>query len=143
MPGFFNTKEKEEIVQAITEAEKLTSGEIRVHVEAKAGQDPRARAEQVFYKLGMDQTVDRNGVLFYLAVKDRRFVILGDEGIDRKTPADFWEKIKEEMAAEFVEGRFVSGVTKGIALAGQALAQYFPYQKGDINELTDEISGVD
>lgn len=140
MPDFFSVKEKEEIVQAIAQAEKRTSGEIRVHVEAKAGKEPMARAEQVFYRLGMDQTADRNGVLFYLAVKDRKFVILGDQGIDQKTPADFWEGIRDQMAAEFAEGRFVSGVIKGIDLAGQALAEYFPYQNGDVDELTNEVS---
>lgn len=141
MPGkFFSAREKEVIVRAIAEAEKKTSGEIRVHVEAKAGKDPLERAKEIFFQLGMDKTKEKNGVLFYLAAGERRFAVLGDEGIDRKVPHDFWEGIKEAMTVEFREGHFVSGLTRGISMAGEALARYFPYQRGDVNELSDEIS---
>jgi len=141
MSGLFKNKDKNLIVQAIVEAEKQTSGEIRVHVEARAGKEPMARAAEVFARLGMDKTQDRNGVLFYLAFKDRKFVVLGDEGIDQKTPDDFWEEIKDLMSTEFQAGRFASGLVTGINKAGEALAECFPYQKGDVNELSDEISG--
>lgn len=133
-------KDKDLIIQAIMAAEKMTSGEVRVHVEKKAGKDPFLRAQEVFQALGMDQTRERNGVLFFLAVAERKFVVLGDEGINNKVPADFWEGIKEVMAAEFKEGRFAEGLTEGIRLAGEALAKYFPYRRDDRNELPDEIS---
>lgn len=133
-------KDKDRIIQAIMEAEKMTSGELRVHVEKKAGKDPFLRAQEVFHALGMDQTRERNGVLFFLAVEERKFVVLGDEGIDNKAPADFWEEIKEVMAAKFKEGRFAEGLTEGIRLAGEALAKYFPYHHDDIDELPNEIS---
>ena len=139
--GFLSHKDKEEITQAIITAEKRTSGEIRVHVEKKGGKDPVLRAEEVFYELGMDNTKERNGVLFYLAAGERKFVILGDEGINNQVPDNFWEEIKRVMTAEFKEGRFASGLSAGIKLAGEALAQYFPYQQGDVNELPNEISG--
>ena len=78
--------------------------------------------------------------MFYLAVEDRRFVILGDEGINNKVPVDFWEEIKEAMAAEFKEGRFAAGLIEGIRRAGEALARHFPYRHDDRDELPNEIS---
>ena len=89
----------------------------------------------------MHNTQERNGVLFYLAVKERKFTILGDEGINNKVPDDFWEGIKNIMTAEFSQERFVSGLTKSITLAGDALAEYFPYRHDDVNELANEVSG--
>mgnify|MGYP002408761929 FL=1 len=110
-------------------------------MEKKGGKDPVLRSEEVFYELGMDNTKERNGVLFYLAAGERKFVILGDEGINNQVPDNFWEEIKRVMTAEFKEGRFASGLSAGITLAGEALARYFPYQQGDVNELPNEISG--
>ena len=139
--GIFNRKDKEVITRAIIAAEEKTSGEIRVHVERKAGPDPFRRAQEVFSELGMDRTSARNGVLFYLAAEERKFVILGDEGINQQVPDDFWETIKLTMTTEFKAGRFVDGLVKGISMAGEALARYFPVQSGDVNELSNEITG--
>lgn len=137
---FFSNKDKEKIIAAIEEAEKCTSGEIRVHVESGSGKDTIVRAKEVFEKLGMTKTALRNGVLIYLAVEDRKFAIIGDQGIDRAVPANFWEDTKEKMSALFQEGRFTDGVCLGIKLAGEHLAAHFPYQCNDVNELSNEIS---
>ncbi len=137
---FFSSKEKERIIAAIEEAEKCTSGEIRVHVESGSGKDPMARAKEVFEKLGMVKTELRNGVLIYLAAKERRFAIIGDQGIDRVVPANFWEETKEQMGIFFKEGRFTDGVCYGIKSAGEHLAAHFPCQRNDVNELSNEIS---
>lgn len=137
---FFRTREKEQIVAAIQKAETLTSGEIRVHVESHAGPDPVARASQVFEVLGMSKTALRNGVLIYLAVLDRKFAIIGDSGIDRVVPKDFWNDTKEKMQALFREGKFAAGVCLGITMAGGHLAQFFPCRADDRNELSNDIS---
>jgi len=88
----------------------------------------------------MHQTEQRNGVLFYLAVHDRKFAILGDAGINRLVPANFWDEIKETLLGYFKEGKFTEGLTKGILMAGEQLKANFPYQKDDVNELSNEIS---
>ena len=88
----------------------------------------------------MHRTEKRNGVLFYLAVKDHKFAILGDAGINALTPDDFWDHIKEHMAGFFKEGDFSGGLKEGILMAGKALKDHFPYEEGDVNELSDEIS---
>ncbi|MGE5528777.1 MAG: TPM domain-containing protein [Patescibacteria group bacterium] len=137
---FFDREEKRRLVAAIAAAERLTSGEIRLHVESDSGGDPVRRAQAAFTALGMDRTAARNGVLIYLAVRERKFAIIGDSGIDQKVPPGFWEETKEIMADHFRAGRFVEGVIHGIESAGAHLAAFFPRAADDLNELTDEIS---
>jgi uncharacterized membrane protein len=137
---FFKTRDKQRILAAIEQAEKLTSGEIRVHVESKAGDDTIGRAKEIFESLGMTKTELHDGVLIYLAVKDRKFAIIGDRGIDKAVPPNFWDETKEKMQALFKENKFADGVCLGITMAGEHLAKYFPYQSGDVNELSNEIS---
>jgi uncharacterized membrane protein len=98
------------------------------------------RAAWWFARLEMHKTEQRNGVLFYLAVKDRKFAILGDAGINAVTPDNFWDNIKEKMAERFAESDFAGGLREGILMAGLALKEQFPHQKEDVNELSDEIS---
>lgn len=137
---FFSTKDKEKIIAAIEEAEKCTSGEIRVHVESGSGKDIIVRAKEVFEKLGMTKTELRNGVLIYLATEERHFAIIGDRGINEVVPVNFWEETKEQMSNYFKEGRFVDGVCYGINTAGRHLAAHFPYKSDDVNELSNDIS---
>lgn len=137
----FSTAVREAIVNAIRSAEVSTSGEIQVHIESRCKGEVLDRAVKVFDTLKMHQTRDRNGVLFYLAVVDKRFAILGDKGINEVVPDDFWEKIKEHMTGLFKQGQFTLGLIDGIQMAGEQLGAHFPYQgDSDINELPDEIS---
>ncbi|WP_339874993.1 TPM domain-containing protein [uncultured Algoriphagus sp.] len=137
----FSTADREAIIEAIRSAEVSTSGEIQVHIESRCKGDVLNRAIVVFDTLKMHQTKDRNGVLFYLAVVDKRFAILGDKGINDVVADHFWENIKEHMASLFKNGQFTQGLIDGIQMAGEQLGQHFPYQgDSDINELPDEIS---
>ena len=136
----FSKTEQEAIVSAIKEAELNTSGEVRVHVESSFKGDVLDQAAFMFKKLGMLKTEQRNGVLFYLAAKNRKFAVLGDAGINAKVPEDFWEDVKATMLEEFKEGKLADGLVKGILMAGEKLKEHFPYQTDDVNELSDEIS---
>ena len=136
----FSEKELIRIKNAIKEAELNTSGEIRVHIEKRCKEEVLDRASGVFDMLKMQATEQRNGVLFYLATKDRKFAILGDAGINARVPNDFWDGIKNEMEGHFRESRFTEGLEKGILRAGEELKSHFPYEKGDVNELPDDIS---
>ena len=138
--NFFTTQEKEDITIAIKNAELDTSGEIRVHVENTCKGDVKDQAAYLFEKLEMQKTEQRNGVLFYLAIKNRKFAILGDVGINKVVPEDFWDDIRDHMLNHFRDNNFVDGLVEGIAMAGQQLKKHFPYQKDDVNELSDEIS---
>lgn len=137
---FFSKDDEERIVAAIKTAENRTSGEIRVHLENHTDKPNLEHAKSVFKKVGMNKTALRNGVLFYLAVQDHKFSIIGDKGIDAVTPEDFWDHIRDLMQEHFRTGNFVEGLVQGINEAGIALKKFFPREDDDINELTDEIS---
>lgn len=138
--SFFNKKQEKEIIKAIQKAEKNTSGEIRVHVESQPSEDHFSRAIAVFEELNMNQTKNRNGVLFHISPIDHNFTIVGDEGINAVTPNDFWDKIKHQVLNSYKKGKYKKGTIKGIKMTGKALKKYFPYEENDQNELPDEIS---
>jgi uncharacterized membrane protein len=137
---FLTQEEEQEIVEAIRVAEKNTSGEIRVHLEKTTTLDPYDRALEVFNELKMDQTQLKNGVLIYLAVKDRTFVICGDQGINDIVTNTFWDSTKDIMVAHFKNGNFKQGLIDGILRAGEELKKHFPWSEDDTNELSNEIS---
>jgi uncharacterized membrane protein len=137
----FLTKEEESaIVEAIRVAEKNTSGEIRVHIEATTSLDAYDRAMEVFHELNMDATELQNGVLIYLAVNDKTFVICGDKGINDVVAPDFWNCTRDAMISQFKIGNYKQGLIDGILNAGEQLKKHFPWQEGDTNELSNEIS---
>jgi uncharacterized membrane protein len=138
--SFFSREQQAQILAAVKEAELSTSGEIRIHIETNCPEDVLDRAAWLFGKLGMDKTAERNGVLFYLAVKDKKFAVIGDAGINAKVPAGFWNDTKELLAANFKQGQFTEGLSEAVILAGKQLKTHFPYTKDDVNELPDEIS---
>ena len=140
---FFTREEQEKILTAIKEAEKETSGEIRVHVETRVSGSVLDRAAWIFKKIGMHNTESRNGVLFYLAVKERKFAVIGDSGINKKVPENFWDSTMTVLQEHFRNGKFTEGLVEGIHLAGKQLKHHFPHKKDDVNELPDEISFSD
>src|SRR6218665_26353 len=137
---FLTKEEEQQIVEAIRLAEKETSGEIRVHLEKTTSGDAFARALEVFHLLKMENTKLQNGVLIYVAVEDHNFVICGDKGINEVVPADFWDCTRDAMALQFKTGNFKQGLIDGITRAGEKLQQYFPWEDGDSDELSNEIS---
>ena len=137
---FFTREQQEAIVRAIGEAEHATSGEIRVHIETSCKADVLDEAAWLFRKVGMQKTADRNGVLIYLAINDRKFAIIGDTGINSVVPLGFWDEIRDHMKQRFSENLFTEGLTEGIIMAGQQLKEHFPHTRDDVNEIADTIS---
>ncbi|MBR3426591.1 MAG: TPM domain-containing protein [Bacteroidales bacterium] len=138
-----NRDEDHRVVEAIRQAELNTSGEIKVHIENRCKGDVEERSLFVFDKLKLNETKLRNGVLIYLAVRDHKFAILGDEGINNVVEDGFWNDVKDLMQAHFKEGRFAEGLEAGIQRCGEKLKAFFPYQSDDVNEIPDEISYED
>jgi uncharacterized membrane protein len=128
------------VIAAISAAESKTSGEIRVHVERRSADGALATARRWYRRLGMDDTKERNGVLFYVAVDDREFAIVGGEGIHAKVGDAFWDALRDAMHEDFAKGDPASGLTRAIGEAGSRLAEFFPRRADDENELSDEIS---
>ena len=138
--GFFSAFDSDRIVKAIADAERRTSGEIRVHVTKRKPKDLEARAEKRFHLLGMVKTAERNGVLIYIAPKARRFRVVGDAGIHEKAGEAFWTEVASAMEEHFRRGEFTEGVVRGVERVGELLATHFPRQSDDRNELADEVT---
>lgn len=128
------------MVAAIQEAEKNTSGEIRVHFENHCKKEVMDCALRVFTELKMHKTALRNGVLIYIALEDKKLAILGDAGINAKVPEHYWDRIKDTMIEKFKAGQICEGVCEAVLAVGQELKAFFPYHSDDVNELPDEIS---
>ena len=138
----FLTKEQEQhIVIAVRKAEQATSGEIRVHIESKCKhENPIERAKEVFAKLKMHETELRNGTIIYVSTKDHKMAVWGDEGIHAKVGQSFWDDVLAVMTKYFKADDYESGLVDAVLMVGKKLKEFFPYQDGDINELSDDIS---
>ena len=137
---FLEALDQPRIVEAIRTAEQQTSGEVRVHVQPRAGGEIRTVAERTFERLGMTKTALRNGVLLFIACEEQRFVILGDKGIDEKVPAGFWDEIAAKLTIRFQHHEFTEGIVEAIHSAGEELRHYFPRAHDDVDELTNDIN---
>lgn len=141
VPAVFLSEEEEaRVVQEIETFEKRTSGELRVHLEPAVAGPILDEAKKTFEALGLTQTRERNAVLFFVALKEHRFAVLGDQGIDQKVPPGFWDAVVGRVSQRFSERRFADGLIEGIDMAGEALAQHFPPREDDQNELPNQIS---
>jgi len=141
--ALFTEEEQLQIRHAVEAAEKNTSGEIRVCIEKTCSEDVLERSAKYFYKLEMDKTKLRNGVLIYMATVDRKFAIIGDAGINAVVPPTFWDDVKAAMLEQFKYGKLIEGITIGVTMAGNHLKKYFPHGLDDKNELPDDIAFMD
>jgi len=136
---FLERLRHDDIVAAIREAEKKTSGEIRVFISHKAIEDPVVAAQSHFVRMGMDKTRDRNAVLIFVAPRSHKFAIIGDTGVHTRCGDSFWKEVAAEMSGHFKDGHFNRGLLHAIKKAGDLLAQHFPHRLDDQNELPDEV----
>lgn len=137
---FLTTAEEAEIIAAIRQAELKTSGEIRVHLEQDCKADVYKHALEVFHWLKMDNTKLQNSVLIYVAINKKQFVIYGDKGINNVVEANFWDSVKNHIEIQFKQGNFKQGIINGVLEAGKAMAEHFPWQHTDVDELPNTIS---
>jgi uncharacterized membrane protein len=134
---FFNKDEEERIMASIRMAETASSGEIRLYVESECADSVEKRTVEIFKKLKMFKTQQRNGVLIYIALDSRKFAIFGDEGIHKKMGFSFWTTEAATLKTFLSDGRIVDGVCKVALDIGEVLKSHFPYQSDDKNELPD------
>ena len=130
------------IVEAINEAERNTTGEIRVFVESRCNYvDAWDRAWQVFHHLEMSKTQHRNAVLVYIATLDKQVAIIADEAIFKKVGGpEYWVKELEMIKQGGRNQQLAQGVVNAINDIGVALHEHFPHKGGsNKNELPNEI----
>ncbi len=142
---YFTDDDFLKISNAIKEAEKSTAGEIRVSIKERfpltfGKADIRQIAEKEFYKLGMDKTRDRTGILLLLILEERSFYILADAGIHEKVGQAVWDEVRDKIQEDFRKGKFTEGITNGVKKVGEILARHFPIKPDDVNELTNEVA---
>ena len=128
------------IEAAIKSAEENTSGEIRVHIENRCKEEPLLCATKKFHQLKMHKTDLRNAVLFYVAVIDKKFAVVGDSGIHKHVPEGFWDTVRDKMLEKFKQEKFSEGLCEGIAMTGIELKNFFPHSHADKNELSNEVT---
>lgn len=141
--ALFTEQEQQQIRKAVEAAEKNTSGEIRICVEKTCSEEALDRAATYFKQLNMHKTKLRNGVLIYLSTVDRKFAIIGDAGINKAVPDNFWDQTKDLMLSHFKYGNLIEGIISGLKMAGEQLQKYFPSRDTDQNELPDDIAFMD
>jgi uncharacterized membrane protein len=139
--AFFTASQQQQMIDAIQEAERNTSGEVRVFIESKCNYvDPVDRAQEIFFQLKMEQTKDRNAVLLYMAIDDHQLALFADEGIYQRLGKDYWNAEVKKIIAHFKRDNYAEGICTIVTDIGNALKAEFPYDKqGDKNELPDEI----
>ena len=140
---FFTKEETEQVADTIKKTERQTSAEIKLVVVRHCWLGIKNKAARIFKKFDLDKTEQRNCVLILLVTTNREFLIYGDQGIHEKVGQDFWQDTSHKMASKFKVGEFGDGVCEGIKLIGEKLAYYFPYQAGDKNEISDEVTYED
>ncbi|MGH7264205.1 MAG: TPM domain-containing protein [Candidatus Rokuibacteriota bacterium] len=128
------------VARAVGGAETGTSGEIRVHLDARCPGDPMARAVALFERLGMTRTARRHGVLIYVAIQDRKLAVIGDAGVSSRVPAEYWDGLRDTLVAHFRERRPRDGLVAAVREVGETLRRHFPRGRDDENELTDDVS---
>lgn len=137
----FSEEEQQQITEAVRNAERRTSGEIRVFIESRCKyMDALDRAAELFFGLSMEKTQDRNGVLLYVAMKDRQLAVFGDENIHKKVGTDYWNREVMKLISNFNKDDFALGIRNCVTEIGEALHTHFPYNSNtDKNELPDDI----
>jgi uncharacterized membrane protein len=138
--AFFKQIDHDKMVAAIADAERRTSGEIRVFVSHRKVEDAQRAAAREFGRLGMHKTKHRNAVLIFIAPKSQRFAIIGDRAVHAKCGDAFWQQVAGQMAERFRRADLTGGLVHGIEAAGKILAEHFPRSRGDIDELPDKIA---
>jgi len=138
--NFLTNTEEQEIIEAIRLAENTTSGEIRIHIEQQCYIDIYEHALDVFHILKMDNTKHQNGVLIYVAVDNKSFVICGDQGINNVVDTNFWNSTRDKITKQFKKRNFKQGIIDGVTEAGKVLSKYFPHSHNNLNEIDNSIS---
>ncbi len=142
--NYVSVDDLKKISDAISEIEKRTRGEIRISLKdykgyLEEGMSSWDIALEEFYKLGMDKTTEKTGVLILVIFKEHEFSIVADEGANSKFIGEMWSSISMGMSLRFKTDQYCEGILFALEQIGEILIKEFPIREGDVNELPNEI----
>ncbi|MFC1482928.1 TPM domain-containing protein [Candidatus Margulisiibacteriota bacterium] len=137
---FLSKNEEKQIIDKIKKIESTTNTEIRVHLATKKVKNVGIDAHETFERIGMMKTKERNGIMMYINLRNKEFVVIGDEGIHQRLPKHFWQDMVDAVQIEFKKGKFTEGIINAIEKLRTPLEKFFPKTPTDTNELPNEIS---
>ncbi|GGP04653.1 hypothetical protein GCM10010992_17960 [Cloacibacterium rupense] len=141
MNTYLSNTQMASLVEAIKQAENHSTGEIRVHIDSTSDDNNAKVAFEVFKSLGMDQTKERNAVLFHVNFEKKYLTIIGDKGIHEHVHQKFWNDLHDKITLSFSEGKYYQGLYDAILETGVELKKFFPIKNGENpNELPNEIT---
>ncbi|HVO76215.1 MAG TPA: TPM domain-containing protein [Ignavibacteriaceae bacterium] len=142
--SFFSDDELLRITDRIKTAEKTTAGEICVSIKERRSFLKKRKsisqlAQEEFFRLGINKTRDKTGILIYILLKEHQFHILADEGINAKVDPNTWNSLKNMMQEKFMRGEYTKGVLAAVEAAGKILSEHFPIKPDDRDELSNRV----
>ncbi|UKB78996.1 MULTISPECIES: TPM domain-containing protein [Chryseobacterium] len=140
MGNFLTNQQIASLVEAIQSAEDHSTGEIRVHIDSNTENRDAKTAFDVFKKLDMDKTADRNAVLFHVNFEKKYLTIIGDIGIHEKVRQSYWDHLHDYITAEFAKGNYHKALKSAILETGLELKKHFPVEGENPNQLSNEIT---
>ncbi|MDH6252265.1 putative membrane protein [Chryseobacterium sp. H1D6B] len=140
MSRFLTNHQLASLVEAIQSAEEHSTGEIRVHIDASTEHHIAETAFEVFKKLNMNKTAERNAVLFHVNFEKKYLTIIGDVGIHEKVNQSYWDHLHDYITSEFAKGNYYKALKSAILETGLELKKYFPQIGESHNELSNEIT---
>ncbi|TDX93441.1 TPM domain-containing protein [Chryseobacterium daecheongense] len=140
MNQFLTDQQIASLVEAIQSAEEHSTGEIRVHIDSNTETQNAQTAFEVFKKLCMNKTAERNAVLFHVNFEQKYLTIIGDTGIHEKVHQSYWDRLHDYITSEFSKGNYYKALKSAILETGLELKKHFPVEGENHNELPNEIT---
>ncbi len=140
MNTFLTDQQIASLVEAIQSAEEHSTGEIRVHIDSNTEKDNAKTAFQIFEKLCLNKTTEKNAVLFHVNFEQKYLTIIGDTGIHEKVQQSYWDHLHDYITAEFAKGNYSKALKSAILETGLELKKHFPVTGENPNQLSNEIT---
>lgn len=102
----------------------------------------RGLAHLEFAERVAGRTAKANGILIFVAMKERHVEIVPDAGFAHQVGDGAWETVVAAMTAALREGRVTEGVIAGVTACARIAATVFPYDPADRNEIGDVVVTV-
>ncbi len=135
---FLSKLDRATLEKAIREAERATTGSIRVAVLPHVRGPLERVAELTALRLGLTALPEHNGALIVVVPGRRNFHVWGDRALHEKLGGAFWLALANTISGHFKAGDFTGGLLAGIEATSRELAAHFPASRGARTRETKE-----